>query len=1336
MNSEEIRFRLKSAWLSRHRLAVFIFSVAVVLSTALISLAVFGLQLDGAAYRQKLSTVLSAQLGRPVHIDGALHIQLSLRPALLIGGLRIGNPASFGSGDLLTVGEARVALHAWPLLQRRLQADALSASRVSLHLRQRLDGSNNWTFNTGTEAALDAGPAVPADSAALKSWLAGIAIERISVAALTIDYQAPGAARHDFALDKLQASLPRDGPLTVDAEGRVEQTLGYKINVRGGPVGQLLSGSAGPWPLTMTLDFAGSTLALQGSMSPGGGSVQFGLGTPDLAGFGRVLSLNLPDAGVAGIAAQVSWVPGSVMVKQLSGVMGKTVLTGDMQIDLAGARPKISGAFSLPTLDLRPFLGAPQQDDAAPTNLRELYASLADARFSLASLNQVELDLSLQVEQWLSLPGEVKAAAMQVQLHDGKLAIPVKATVTGVPLAGEMTVDARLPVPRMRLVLAAQQSAIGGLAKLLTGAEGIAGQLGDLKLSLNAKGARVADLLTSLSAEMTLAQSRLSYGNVEGGKPVAIVIDKLALQLPAQQSLSGTLKASLLGRPLQASLTGGNLVELMQNAVIPLTLTLQTDNVVGQISGTFSAAAAQEGTALTFSLGAARAGDIGAWFGLPSTAAVPLVVGAKLSRDALGWQWRDVLLQLGNSSLYAELVQQRVGGKPVLQARLDISRVDIAELESLLPLSSPRRNRPRQTESSSEKSARTLDLPILPQALRLDDTDITVRVGDVLGSPLALAQMQFDGRIRDGVMQASPFSLNLAQSAWRGAVALDVRSADPGVQLWLSAADVNLGTLMAQLKLANGLDAALGHVSLYLNSHSSRLSGLIANASLNGDIEGGRLVLKDANTGARARIAIERGVLTAAPGKALSVDIKGALDDIPVAIGIKTASADALINPRLRIPFEAEVHAVATRLQLSGTVARELTRPDLALAMQIQGARLDHLNTLLRVSLPPWGPWSAAGQFRLSSKGYEVQGMRVQIGSSLLTGSGTLDTTARQPRLDVALAAPLIQLEDFRTDSWSATEGASMPGDVLLDEAALRKKATQTSDQVQGLLSPAFMRSLDAQLSVQVDQVDSGKDQLGSGSLQARLENGRAAIGPILVTMPGGSATWSLAYEAFERDVQADLTIAVDNFDYGVLARRVQPGSEMGGRFSLEMDVSSRASRLSEILRNGSGNIDFAVWPLNLKSGAFDLWAVNVLVALLPKIDPNNASTINCAVGRFSLDRGRLSQKQLVIDTSRMRVTGNAAANFADEKLDIRLQPQAKTAQFLSLATPISVRGSFNKFDVSVSPGDIVQTMVRLTTSVVWVPIKKLFSEKVPASGSDVCGITTLRAPAAALKSP
>ena len=73
---------------------------------------------------------------------------------------------------------------------------------------------------------------------------------------------------------------------------------------------------------------------------------------------------------------------------------------------------------------------------------------------------------------------------------------------------------------------------------------------------------------------------------------------------------------------------------------------------------------------------------------------------------------------------------------------------------------------------------------------------------------------------------------------------------------------------------------------------------------------------------------------------------------------------------------------------------------------------------------------------------------------------------------------------------------------------------------------------------------------------------------------------------------------------------------------------------------HANGRVDFAVWPHNLKAGIFDLWAVNLLVALVPAVDPAAESKVNCVVGRFDLRQGKLSHDAILLDTSRMRVNG------------------------------------------------------------------------------------------------
>ena len=258
-------------------------------------------------------------------------------------------------------------------------------------------------------------------------------------------------------------------------------------------------------------------------------------------------------------------------------------------------------------------------------------------------------------------------------------------------------------------------------------------------------------------------------------------------------------------------------------------------------------------------------------------------------------------------------------------------------------------------------------------------------------------------------------------------------------------------------------------------------------------------------------------------------------------------------------------------------------------------------------------------------------------------------------------------------------------------------------------------------MTVRVDHVISGRDMLGSGQLEAKSENGHVVVGPVVVNSPGGSATLRLGYKPGDKSVGASLRVLANHFDYGILARRIDPETEMRGILSLDVDVSAHAEHISELLRHGKGHIDFAVWPENLKSGLLDIWAVNVLTALLPAVDSSSASKVNCAIGRFVLNDGKLSERTMLIDTSRMRVAGKGHGDFQAEEIYLYLQPRAKTPQFLSFPLPIELSGKFTEFHVGVTAADVLETVIQFATSAVWVPIETIFGRQAPSDGHDVC---------------
>ena len=1276
-----------------------------------------GITIDAAWLRVPVAGVFSENLGREVRFEGPMQLELSARPKLKVGGFHIANAAGF-DGEFASLGEARLNLDLWPLLRKRLQIEQLSGHDVRIRLQRGPNDSVNWQFRPPAAtlpSPTNEDKAPPGMAIDTGNVLARLDIQRIALERVNVEYVGADGNSHWFDLHALHASSPAGKALAMSMEGTVEKTFPYKVELTGGTVADLGDPSK-PWPIELSLTFLSSTLILNGSASIERGEIRFGLGTETLSEFERLFQTELPRVGATGIAGVFSYAPGKVAIRQIAGVMGASTMLGDLEFDYSGERPKVKGHLDVPTLDLRPFLTRKPphtQPEPAPTDLSALYRELSAASFNLKQLERIDADLTLRVQRWLSLPGDVRDAALSVKLERGRLEVPIEATVTGVALAGRALADSSSSPSRFELGLQTRDSDLGGLAELLAGVSGIRGRLGRFDLRLAAAGDQVADLVRSLDVRLAVERGRLSYGNVSGGRPVEFTLDHFRVALPAGKSLTGSLRGSLLGNPLEATLRGGALEQMMLQARTPIDFKARSGEVRAHISGHIEAPRADSGPELAFKISAPRAAEIANWFGLRPGADARAEMSGRVRMASDAWRLDGFRFQLGRSRIAADLARIDIATQPLIVAKLSADIVDVAQLESMLP--APER-KPAQRTSAGP----VLDIPILPRGIDLSDADIEVRAGRFEGNTLGLRDVSFDGRIREGYMHPSRFAATIADIKLNGAVLLDLRGEEPRAGLWVYANQADVGALLRRLNLVRDLDASIDQLALYLDARASRLGDMLARSLLTATVTGGRLVLHDRNLGGEARVSVRNGVLQALPGEAVELNIHGSLDDIPIDIALETAAAAQLANPALKLPFKLKLAAAKTRIALSGSIARPIGQR-IDLALDAQGERFDTLNQLLRAQLPPWGPWSAAGRFRMSPQGYAVDELKLRVGDSELNGEGGLRTDGKRPRIDIALTAPSIQLDDFRFGDWSPMEKKPDDKKKTLSPEELRRQATLASEQAQKLLSPEVLRRQDVFLKVRVEQVHSGKDRLGSGSVDAKLENGRAEIGPVQVVVPGGSAKLWLSYEPSESDVDVGLRLAVDRFDYGVLARRIKPDTDLAGSFSLNADVRSRARYLADVLKHGSGSIDFAVWPINMKAGVFDLWAVNVLVALVPAVDPSKESRVNCAVGRFVLENGKLVDRTVLLDTTRMRVTGKASADFNAEQMRMRMKPRAKTAQFLSLATPIEVAGPFNNFKVRVSPGDVLETVTRLATSVVWVPLQKLFGNKTPEDGADVC---------------
>lgn len=1295
-------------------------ALAGVLLLAVLYVAFIGITIDASDRRSEIAQKFTAATGREARLEGALQLVISAHPALRVGGLHIANAVGFAGEDLASLGEARLELDLWALLLGHLQVEELSGDSVRLHLQTHQPGHSNWTFRPAAPQQAQTTETDAKPGVSIGQVLARLDIQHIVLHELEVDYTGRDDRPHFFALDTLEAQLPAGKPVTLRLNGSVEKQYPYRLDFTGGTIAQLAKADAS-WPVDLALQFMSSRLSLKGEVSGESGKFDFSLGSDDLTEFERLFHASLPAVGKVKLGGMVSYEPGHVVLEKLDGSMGKTTLTGGVSYNYEGKRPRVQGRLELPALDLRPFLSdKPVAESAAPPkSLAELYAEIAKARFNLKQLNSMDADLTLRVGKWLNLPGAVHDAMLQVQLKQGRLSVPMRVTAAGVTLAGEAHADANARPARFGLALGAHHAQVSGQSGSLGELPEVQGQLERFELKLSARGDTGAQLMRSLDVGVELERGKLSYGGGVQGRRVQFALDKFSITLPPGRPLQGEMRGSLLQKPFSATLHGGTLAAIMQEADTPIDFVFDAGAARAEVHALLQPPTQSAGTEVAFSLAAPHASDVAQWLGLRHGADAPVSLQGKWhARQGGNWRLSDMALQLGKSTLTLELERVRGDGRALTRGKLTSDLIDVDELQSLLPEAQK-----EEQEQAKPASRSLIDIPILPAGVNLADADIAVDIKRIATvSPFAVRELHFDGRLRDGMMASAPFAVHVAKTDFSGSLMLDLRTQEPHAQLLLDANTMDIGNVLGKLGLARDLDAAVEHMHLQLDLHASHLGELLAHSDMSVAFSGGHYTLRDANTGGAMRIALQRGELASVAGMPVRLDLDGAIDAVPVRIAITTATAAELLDPAKSIPFSLDAGAAGITLKLTGDVDRPFTQKDVELSLELGGARFDTLDPLLHAALPPWGPWVMAGRFHMTKGGYEVSSLMLRVGSSALTGSGRFDTRVVPPRLDVVLAADTIQLDDFRFGNWSP-EGNKKPVPVKGEsEDEKRRRTAAQKQQAAHLLSREVLRRQDASVKVRVGQVLSGKDVLGKGALDARLEHGHAEIGPLAVDTPGGSASMKLEYAPEEKDVALSFIAKADRFDYGILVRRANPQSRLSGVFDLDVDISAHAQALSDLLRNGKGHINFALWPENMESGVLDYWAVSVLTALLPKLDSSRASRVNCAIGEFVLADGKLTDKKIVVDTSRMRVTGKGEADFAAEKLDFYMQPRAKTPQFMSLAVPVELGGTFSDYSVGVRAADVAGTVGEFFTSFIWMPLRGLFSKAIPEDGSDICG--------------
>ncbi|MEJ2085999.1 MAG: AsmA-like C-terminal region-containing protein, partial [Acidobacteriota bacterium] len=204
-----------------------------------------------------------------------------------------------------------------------------------------------------------------------------------------------------------------------------------------------------------------------------------------------------------------------------------------------------------------------------------------------------------------------------------------------------------------------------------------------------------------------------------------------------------------------------------------------------------------------------------------------------------------------------------------------------------------------------------------------------------------------------------------------------------------------------------------------------------------------------------------------------------------------------------------------------------------------------------------------------------------------------------------------------------------------------------------------------------------------------------------------------------DEELEVDFGLKLENFHYGPIVRALDPEAEGDGTLDLDTELGFRGGTIDELLASGSGHFDFTLYPHAVNTSVLDLWTAS-LGSVLRVLNPRNESELNCLVGRFSIDQGKMQAESLVLDTSSLRAAGRGNIDLSDGMVELKLTPRPKRRTFLYLATPVRVSGTVDDPDIHVTAGGLAGTAFRIYAWAFTV-YREIFRKPLPRDGSDIC---------------
>jgi hypothetical protein len=456
----------------------------------------------------------------------------------------------------------------------------------------------------------------------------------------------------------------------------------------------------------------------------------------------------------------------------------------------------------------------------------------------------------------------------------------------------------------------------------------------------------------------------------------------------------------------------------------------------------------------------------------------------------------------------------------------------------------------------------------------------------------------------------------------------------------------------------------------------------------------------------------------AVPDADVTWETHGTLNGFPLNAWLKTPNLRAAFDEKRPQPLRLIIGS-RSEITMFDLVIHPEAENGIRSEVQLSGRYSNEAGVDLSTLPSPLEDYSFRTDLTFKKNQYLASDIEARIGSSLATGRFSIQPSGQGFQFNLEADSPFIETDDLVLWVQEVRDSRDF---MDTPEEAVPEKSTPSVSLVTMIdqYFDEFIGDNTWDVEIKVSELRSGCNLLGDTQLRLHMDGDQFVLDPARISLPGGNV--SIKYSSIDKepDWAYNLDIYIERLEYGGLLRLFDPEATASGEIHVNTSLHSNSESVDEIVNHLEGTVDLAVFPDDVGAQFLDLWASNLVFALLPTGD-SQQKKLNCMVARFEVENGVMTSKETFLDSTEIIVRARGEIDLANRQLDLLTVPQAKMEKFLSVSTPIEVTGPFDDFKVGVATGGFIKTLIRWYYGLIYVPWKWLTGERFPADGIATC---------------